>query len=677
MPPLQRYNPSEVRLKTGSGVAEQAQAQTWQTLSNKLDQWNNVLYQEGAEARTAEGKRAGVSEVTETGQFTPKGEYTFYDKAYNTAASATFASKADLDIMKKSDELSLEFQDNPDFYNSEMDKFINEYRKDVPTPELDAVIQLSGRKTQENMLGKLLIAKDTRIKADQLETFKQSWERNLGQVVDLESSGKVDDALALKVKNLEHLNTMVDSGVITQAQAKDLVNESEFAITLNTAKENMKLLLEDGDLGNASKYLKAVNKENRADLSIDQNDKMQAELNTMYAKEIKFRKAEAKKSEDFSNQILGDGIDILKNNKTPDNLMQIKAAYATASRAKKWEWDKQVKAAKIYNKNFENLPLSEVEDALNAYEAKKTASATDIEVMDMLRKDLHEKQTAVKHDVVGQATRDGIIAPSAGMSAQDGIESFLVGLADMKDNTHLIQEHYGVDKVDLLSKQDAQSWADYLSSNAVSVDDKMAFIANVNDQYPELSKTVFNQIGGKNAGTFMLAADLTLNGNEKAGKLMMLGKGAEVQLDEGYKIDLRTKLGNAFGGYDSEIFNRYYNGLIDYAKGQSMNNEVLNVNDSIETSIGTIQRYNNKNTIIPYGVEKREFEAWLDKIEIPGRPKIQEGLRDMTDTFFDGDYQLHYAGQGEYHIVDDNNGNPFMIPDTEDPTKPMKLKWGK
>lgn len=675
--PLPRYNPSEARLQIGAGIAENAQAQTWQNLSNKLEQWGNVAYKYGAEKRTAEGREQALSDVAETGSYTPKDEFTVYGKAYNQAASATYAAKADIDISKKSDELSLQFQNDPSSYNEEMEKYLQEYTKESPSIELNTVVNLSGTKVKDNTLGKLLIAQDKRRRDYQVTTFKQSWDLNLGQIVDLEASGKNNDALALKVKNLEHLNTLVNDGLITPAAAKDLVNESEYKITLNTALENMKMLLDDDTLDNATKYLEAVNKENRADLTIEQNDKMQAELNRMYSGEVKRRKAENKNKEEFSNQIIGDAIDILKEGKTPDNMTQIDAALGSASKAKKWEFEKQKKAAKIYNKNFINIPLSDMEDALNAYEAKKTASAIDVEVMKILRKNLSEKQTAVKNDVVGQAIRDGIIKPSAGMSQQDGLESLLVGLSQMKENTNLIKEHYGVDKVDLLSKQDAQSWADYLSSPAVDVNEKMGFIASINSQYPEISKDIFNQIGGKNAGTFMLAADLAINGNEKAGKIMMLGKGAEVELEDGFKIDLKSKIGNAFGGYDSEVFNRYYKGLIDYAKGQSLNNEVLNVDDIIEGSIGQIQKYNNKNTIIPFGVEKREFEAWLDKIEIPGRPKVQEGLRDMTDTFFDGNYQLHYAGQGQYYVVDDNNGNPFYVPDTEDPTKPMILKWGK
>lgn len=674
---LPRYKPQEARLQTGAGIAERAQAQTWQNLSQKLDQWSGVAYKIGAEQRQTEGMRAGVEDVSKSGKFTPKGEFSIYDKAYNQAASATFAARSDIDISKKSDELALQFQTQPDLYNEEMDKFLKEYTKGVPTPELNSVINLTAQKTKQHTLGKLLAAQDKRIKDDQVTTFKQSWDLNLGQIVDLEASGKNEDALALKVKNLEHLNTLVNDGLIAPAAARDLVNESEFKITLATAEENIKMLLQEDSLENAGKYVDAVLKENRADLTIEQNNKLQAEVSTLYANEIKSRKAAQKNNVDFSNQIVGDAIDVFKDGKIPDNLTQVQAALENASDAKKWEFNTQIEAAKVYHTELKMLSLSDMEDKLNEMESQETASKVDTEVMQMLRKNLHSKQTAVKDDVVGQATRDGIIGSITGMSAQDGVESLLVGLADMKANTNKIKEHYGIDKVDLLSKQDAQSWADFVNSPTVSVDEKLSLIANINNQYPELSRSVFNQIGGKNAGTFMLAADLSINGNETAAKTMLLGKGADVALEDGVKTDLKDKLGNTFGGYDSEVFNRHYKGLLDYAKGKSLEGEILSASDIIEGSIGEIEKYNGRNTIIPYGVTKRKFENWLDNIVIPGRPEVQQGLRDLTDTFFNGQYQLHYAGQGQYYVVDDNDGNPMYISDAEDETKPMILKWGE
>lgn len=678
MPPLQRYDLPGVTPKTKdfAAVGQQAIAQTHQSLAQKLEGWSQYAFKEAAAKRQAEGKKQALIDVSETGEYIPRGDYTIYDKAYNEVGSATYAANAELDISAKSQEYAIQFQSDPDGYNKAMDEYISDYTKNSPTPELNAVVKTAGRRTAQNMFGKLLIAEDAAVRDNQVTTFKQSWDLNLGQIVDLEAQGNVEQAEILKAKNLDHLTRMMEEGLISPADGEKLMEEGEYKITLNTALENMKLLLDDADLTNASKYLKAVNKENRADLTIEQNDKLQAELNRMYSNEVKARKAEAKNGQDFSNQILGDAIDILKAGKTPDNLAEVRSAYAGASKAKKWEFDTQVKAAKIYNKHFINIPLTEMEDALNIYESKKKISATDLEVMNTLRRNLKQKTVAVKNDVVGEAVRDGIIQPTIGMSAADGIDGLLSGLSEMKANTNLIKEHYGDHKVELLSKADAQSWADYLSDPYVAVGDKLEVIANVNDMYPELSKQVFDQIGGKNAGSFALAADLAINGNEKAAKLMLTGKGAEVELDEGIKQEIKTKLGNVFGGTDSAEFNKNYNGLLDYAKGMSLNNEVIDADDTIETSIGQIKRYNNKNTIIPYGVQKREFEAWLDEIEIPGRPALQEGLRDMTDVFGSGDYQLHYAGQGQYFIVNDNNGNPYYVPDTEDPTKRMILKWG-
>ena len=64
--------------------------------------------------------------------------------------------------------------------------------------------------------------------------------------------------------------------------------------------------------------------------------------------------------------------------------------------------------------------------------------------------------------------------------------------------------------------------------------------------------------------------------------------------------------------------------------------------------------------MLPVGVNKSDFEGWLDNINIKGRPALTKALNGLTDMF-DNDYQLHYAGQGKYFIVDQNNGNPTRV----------------
>ncbi len=96
--PLPRYNPSEARLQTGAGIAENAQAQTWQTLSNKLDQWSGYAYKQGADARDKQGKTDAEQAFLGEGKNAKITEdYTIHGQSYNNSLKALQAKQVSLD----------------------------------------------------------------------------------------------------------------------------------------------------------------------------------------------------------------------------------------------------------------------------------------------------------------------------------------------------------------------------------------------------------------------------------------------------------------------------------------------------------------------------------------------------------------------------------------------------
>jgi len=663
-------------IKASDTAARQAQ-QNFGDLTSRLENFSSFKMKQHEAATIDKAQKDAYNDSLNGKPFHSKSVTTAYGKAYNSVASATYASQADLTINQRSLELAQQFENDPAAYSKAMGEFIKSMSTEAPTPELASVISITGDKTKNSIFGKLTIAQNQRIKASQVETFHQEWDLNLNQVVELAATGKHDDSELLKQKNLVHLGAMVNEGLVTPEAAQKVIKDGEFKLTYGIDTRNMQELINKGDLKAAKTFLDDKTAENRHDMDIPENDKYRSGLTKMYNSAVKAAEAGKKKQVDFSTQVINDEINIMKEGKTSATPTdKVKEALQNASKGAQYNYIKEQQVQKILDK-YGFLSLTEQEDLLNEYKAKGDASGVDVAVMERLEKRLKERSSAAKNDVVGLAIREGVIDNPPPMGADSGVDGLLSGLSVMKDNSSKIQTEYGVDKTSLLSKQDAQSWADYMNSSNVTVDEKLAVIQQVADNYPDQAKNVFAQIGGKNAGTFLFSADLATSGNVAAAKIAMMGKNADVELDEGIKQDLKIKLGNAFGGYNSDLFNRMYTGILDYAKGSSLNNEVLDVDDIVEKSIGAVAKYNDKKVVIPYGVDKSDFEDWLDNIVIPGRPNVQKGLRDMTDFVMSGDYTLQYAGQGQYYIKVNNNGNPFFINDTEDETKPMLLKWGK
>jgi len=370
---------------------------------------------------------------------------------------------------------------------------------------------------------------------------------------------------------------------------------------------------------------------------------------------------------------------VYKAGKYPDNIDELESQKHLASETKQHEFEI---AQKVHDETqkVEGLTITQKEDLYNTLEGTEEADRIGVEVMEEIGKDLKDQRTMADNDVVGLAVRDGVIPAPLNMGVQDGLEGLMQGLEQMEGYTHVLKAKYGEAYNNMMSKGDAKSWSDFMNSPKIPVAKKIEVIEAIEVNHPENATLIFNQIGGKNAPTFGFAAALSISGNKEAARVAMLGKGADVLVPSGYATEVKTKLGNAFGGYKSDLFNRYYNGVMDYAKGMALEGEPMDESSSgietaLENSIGIMETYNDKDTILPQGTSVNEFENWLDNIQVPGNLNLQDGLQDITDFFGTGDLQLMFYAPGEYMIRSRNNGKP-TIHMNEDGT-PFVLKYPK
>ncbi len=253
--------------------------------------------------------------------------------------------------------------------------------------------------------------------------------------------------------------------------------------------------------------------------------------------------------------------------------------------------------------------------------------------------------------------------PALDMGQEAGITGLLEGLNIMRKNTHIIKEKYGATKTQLLTDVDAKSWADWVNSPNVPIDDKLELINEVSEKYPQESTAVFNQIAGKNAPTFGFAAYTMKTGNKEAARLAFKGKGVDVPKPSGFDTNVKTYIGNAFSHFPKE-FNTAYQGVINYAKGKALEGEpVSEMGSDIEEyfgqTIGYIKDYNGQSTILPQGVNEDDFDSWLANIQLPGNEELANVLSDLANNVFTGDYQLITVGDGMYKVRQYNDGNPI------------------
>ncbi len=678
MAELKGFQPSQQSGPSSAGVAPTAQlragAAVTQSLVSKLESFTGVMKQQ-AQYEAQDQAVQDAAKASMNGEpFYKESVYTTYGRAYNNAASATYAANANIELQKKSDELQLEHENNPLAYTTTMDSFVKELSDNAPTSDLGATIKIGGTKLKNSTFGDLSVVENNRIKASQLETYEQEADINIGQIINLESKGDTAAADLLKKKNLVHMNSLVEDGVMSDELAQKYTKQGNYEIRKGTASQNMNGLLENPSLQDASTLLENYKSTISQDLDPEEHEAIYNEMNRLYNAEIGQRKADEKINTKNSDAMLKENIKILKAGRTPDNIGNVWEMRGSASDKVRDEFDLEVKA---YSQSQEllGLPLAEQEAIISKRASDENANLEEVMVAQKSLANIKEKRTKIKDDPVSLAREEGIIDVETTLSIDRGVESYMNNLQVAVDNSTRIQEEYGSGAVQIMTKDEANGWAEYLSNPKTPIDEKMQFIQFTQLTSPDAAKTIFKQLDKANAPTMAFAANLSVAGNTRAAKLALLGKGADVLLPEGFEMDLKTKMAGVFEGFSSEFHNQNYKGMVDYAKGVLKDGG--EIDDIFAETIGIQENYNNKKVILPQGVDSTKFESWLDNIIIEDRPGMTKGLNDMTDVLFDGDYQLHYAGQGEYYVKVNNGGNAYFARDSEDAGKPFILKYGE
>jgi len=602
-----------------------------------------------------------------------------YGSVYNEVRSATYAADAELQIADTSNELLMAYENEPEAYDNAMRGFVDGLSESAPTSELSSVIAIGGHKVRNSSYGKLKVAEHGRIQAAELETFTQSIELNIAQIVELQATGDMDRAQFEKQKNLEYVGTMSNKGLINDAQSQQILKKANYQIINGTAQRNMEDLLEEDSLENASKYLNAEVGQERADMTVEENAAHQASLQKLYNAEVRARSASAKKVGDFSTQVLNDEIAIMKDGgDSAYSQEEMETAFNNStSKGSKYNYLQQ-KAIQTFQADWGTLSIPEQEDRIALLETKPR-KGVDQTLIDQLRTTLKDRKARADKDSVGLAIKEGVIeAPKYKMSAMDGVDSLIAGLEDMKSNVYDIKETYGDNYRNLLQAEDAKSWASYFEAPG-NTNDKLVTIEKITQFHPEIAKQVFSQIAKKNAPSMAFAATLSLDGNREAARLSLKGKYADISVEDAAVTEkgINAKLGSVFSHFQGEtVINQMKNGVVNYNRGiVAEGEEALDADDAVEATLGQVKQYNGKDVLLPRGVSSGDFEDWIENVSIPNNVALEMRIKNMTSFFGDRNIQLHYAGQGQYLVHVIRGGKGFDVAN-EDGT-PLILDYNK
>ena len=475
--------------------------------------------------------------------------------------------------------------------------------------------------------------------------------------------------IQLQSEIADTISSMANANFITSNEAEQLHTSINKEAYVDHTQRAFKDSLSKG-LDSANSFIEKFDKSNQP--LLDEGEKLST-INR-FESQLSDLRRDAKNTQTAvtkTNKIdVNDGIRVLNSGKVPDNKILLDAQVKTLGEKEQRDYQKATVVQSVMSK-FSDLSLPEMEAYINSSESKTVSDVYGVEVLDEAKKVISNKKKLANSDPMSLAIQDGLFEQPKAVSTTD-----LSALTERLPLSAITSSQYGTSPK-LLTSTEATEFTNYIDNPEVTINQKQLLIANINSQGSEIADNIYRQVGGKNSDSLAFAGNLSLMGNSRASKLALQGRNADITLDVETKKKIQGQLKGVFNNFTAEAYNQNLRGIKDYVKGLMLTGQDVDDSDILEQTIGKSIKYNDKQTILPFGVKERDFESWLNNIEIPDRPKLTEELQDITDPIFNGSYQLRYAGPGKYMVWNPNNGNGAYAMDTEDPTKPFLLDWNK
>ena len=654
----------------GIGAATSQMASTTASLGDRLAEFSKGTMEMAYKKAAVEAQDQAAKDDMNNVPFHKQSIYTAYGNAYNDFRTATYTAEAEMDLDAKAREFAMTFENDPEGFRSAYGDYVNTLSRKAPTPDLQAVVGITGRKTMNNVTGKLAVARNTRIREESKVRFTTFADLKVAQAVNALSVGDVKTADLIKSEVATYANTLLNEGILNGADIIKLENGVRYTTSRGTLEQTTRDLIDAGKMDEAQSQYDVFADKIPEGLTVEQHRTILSSLKTIIGGATKAQNAQLKIAKENANADVKDAISVLQSGKTPTNPLDPNTL-ALASTTNQRAYNVASNVRGILDQ-YSDYTLQEQEAVLTQYLTTEEGSKIDIEVQKGLKEAVARKRSAWKDDPVTQGAVEGLYKQTLPLdiTKPDNIPAIL---RQREINSKLVKEETGAYDNKLLTKIESQQLTDFFDGQA-KIKDKLAILEEINTAGEDTASKIYGQVGGKNAPLLSFAGRILQRGNKKGAELALLGKGADVVLPEKYKQDVSNALVGIYGNSTADYFNETLEGIVSFAKGKALTGEEINNNsddiqDIIAETVGIVETYNGKKVLIPFGLTEKNFTDWLDKINITGEPELSEELQDLTDVFGSGDIQLHYYDYGQYIIyspteeayISDKQNQPVII----------------
>lgn len=245
--PLPRYDQGDVPFRQVSPVGYQAQAQELSSLSDKLSQWQNFMYERGAEIVAEEGRDQAIQDMTSGDPLKIEKGYGFYAKAYNKISTAAYNVQVESDLKKKADELALQDPLNHEKFTEVFNAYAKTMVDSIQEPEFKAIMLQNAQKigaVKSSEIAKKAFENTRKNQLEVLNTGLTEAEKNYSAAFASDDSVMATDALAKYTALLENF---VAAGEMDEGMIPYKIKDLQKKATANKVKLEMDNSIANGE----------------------------------------------------------------------------------------------------------------------------------------------------------------------------------------------------------------------------------------------------------------------------------------------------------------------------------------------------------------------------------------------------------------------------------------------
>jgi len=660
------------------------------SLQDRLKSFSADAYKMAEIQAVDNAKKQAAQDDIEKKPFHEESVRTLYGRAYNETRSASYAANSEIAIAEQSTKFALEAKGDPDVYASSMKDFVDSLSAKAPTPELQSVIGISGKKVMNSQYGKLQIEKAAQLKLGRIQEFEQSRKLNEARLINAIADGDNATADLIKEGMLTYATTMLFNDDLTEDELAKYSKESIHAVDKGVQERKMQDLLDDGKFKEAQAM---INDEIPEGKTYKEHNEIQTSLKRIISTKAKEQTANIAKVKEAAKIKAKNEIEVLKSGQTPKNTVA-PDEFNTLSTADKNNLVIARDVARIYNtievdQNGQPRTLSQLSNIVmngvvdqngNVVIPGETTTGKEtvvsVRVFEALKKTLKDRTAAWTNDPMTQGEIEGNYKLTVPLDPNN-VAPFL---KERMDAATANKSTIGLGGNTLLKKSEVETISQFIEG----ADDKqkLALAKQISSQGIDVAQKVFNQLikSDKTAGTFAFAGTLANQGKRAVANAMLKGHNADVTLPEGYKAEIDTEIKGILPRANQTEYNAVKRGIEDYMKGLAITGEDVSVDDVdsyVEAIMGEMPNINGRKTIMPPGMARGVFIEKLDNYVVPNDPYATKIINDMTDIF-GNNAQLHYISPGEYAVYHtDDQGISDYIKDKNNPGKALIVKISK